>query len=324
MEKVALLVFDGVRVFEFAVAAEVWGLDRTARGVPGFDFTICGPDPSGHTLDSGLTCTPQASLDALQDSDLVVVPGVEDPLAQPPDAVLTALRAAHDRGTTIAALCSGTFILAAAGLLDGKRATAHWQDSDLLAARYPSVQVDQRPLYVGDSNIWTSAGTAAGIDLCLHLVRRRHGAAAAATIARTMVTAPFRPGGQAQFISQPVPLASADEPLAELQTRMLADLAHPWTITELAAHASMSERTLARRFADSTGTTPLRWLIDQRVIAAQERLESTSESIAAIARSCGFGTPLSLRQHFTRRTGLTPHNYRNTFGQRHEVAIGDE
>ncbi|YCK37408.1 GlxA family transcriptional regulator [Actinomadura sp. ATCC 39365] len=282
MRCVGIVVTEQVRVFDYAVASEVWGLDRTDRGVPAFDLRTCGPRGHALTMSTGVTCVPDHGLDGLDECDLVIVPGVQNPARAAHPDVVTALRAAHDRGATVASLCSGAFVLAAAGLLDGRKATAHWLDVDQLAQRHPDVSVDPGVLFVGDGTVWTSAGVAAGIDLCLHLVRRDHGAAAAAEIARTMVTAPFRPGGQAQFITRPVPAGGGpSDSLTGLRERMLDDLAHPWTVPELANLARMSERSFARR--------------------------------------CGFSTPLTLRHHFTRHVGLPPRDYRLAFGRRPEA-----
>lgn len=319
MRRVGILLFDPVRVFEYAVAFEVWGVDRTDRGVPAFELRVCGPQRAGVNLGAGVFCVPDYDLDGLDECDLVIVPGNEHRVVPRrdtfPDDVLRAVRSAHERGATIASLCSGAFVLAAAGLLDGRRATAHWLDTEDLADQYPDVTVDANVLFVGDGSIWTSAGSAAGIDLCLHLVRIDHGATAAMEIARTMVTAPFRSGGQAQFVNNPVPASPAapDDGLGRLRGRVLDDLRHPWTVAELSALAGMSERSFARHFARSTGTSPLRWLSTQRVLAAQRLLEIGDLSITAIARHCGFGSPLALRQHFTRHVGVAPRDYRAAF-----------
>ncbi|MFI0896616.1 GlxA family transcriptional regulator [Streptomyces sp. NPDC020983] len=317
MQRIGILVFDRIRVFEYAVAAEVWGIDRTAHGVPAFDVLVCGPRESPARLAPGLHCTPDHPLEALSGCDLVVVPGVEDVQAPVRPDVLAALRAAHRAGASLVALCSGAFVLAAAGILDGRRATAHWLDNDELARRYPAVSVEPGLLFVGDGPVWTSAGTAAAIDLCLHLIREDHGAAVAAEVARTMVAAPFRAGGQAQYAPAPGPGPdSRTDVMAHVRAHALEDLARPWTVRELAARACMSERTFARQFTRSTGATPLRWLLTQRVLAAQRLLEISDLPVGTVARQCGFGTALSLRQHFTRHVGRTPHAYRLTFRRR--------
>ncbi|WP_328393083.1 GlxA family transcriptional regulator [Nocardia sp. NBC_00416] len=321
MMRVGVLVTEQVRVFDYAVITEVWGLDRTTRGVPRFELRTCGSHRSIVPMTSGVTCVPDHGLDGLDECDLVVVPGVQHPTAPVHPQVRVALRAAHARGATVASLCSGAFLLAAAGLLEGRRATAHWLDAEELARRHPDVIVDPNVLFVGDGSVWTSAGVAAGIDLCLHLVRRDHGAAVAAEIARTMVTAPFRTGGQAQFITHPIPAAQGQiDDLSELRERVLNDLAHPWTVAQMADLAHMSERSFARRFVQSAGGTPLQWLLTQRVLAAQHLLEVSDLPITAIARGCGFGTALTMRHHFTRHVGLPPRDYRQAFGHTRDDA----
>ncbi|MFJ5547509.1 GlxA family transcriptional regulator [Streptomyces sp. NPDC093225] len=305
---VGCLVFDGVRAFDHAVVGEVW------RGRSAFRLTVCGPGGSRVRLGGGLECVPDAGLDALADCDLVLVPGMEEPLAARPPEVLEALRAAHGRGTPIASLCAGAFVLAEAGLLEGREATTHWAIAGQLARAYPGVTVRPEVLFTGDGEIWSSAGVAAGIDLCLHLVRTGHGQRAAAEIARAMVTAPFRPGGQAQFIPSPVPEEGpADDPLARARTEVLAALDAPWTVGGMARAALMSERSFARRFVEATGTTPLRWLLEQRVLAAQHLLEETDLPVDEIAVRTGFASAVSLRPAFARRVGVAPRDYRSAF-----------
>ncbi|MDJ0380010.1 helix-turn-helix domain-containing protein [Streptomyces sp. G-G2] len=307
---VGCLLFDGVRAFDYAVISEVWS--RRAE----FELRVCGPRAARVRLGGGLERIPDHGLEALLDCDLILVPGVEEPLAARDPAVLEVLRAAHGRGIALASLCAGAFVLAEAGLLEGRTVTTHWALAERLAAHYPGTEVRPEVLFTGDGEIWTSAGVAAGIDLCLHLVRSAHGQRAAAAIARAMVTAPFRAGGQAQFIPSPVPSERADgvaDPLSGAREAVLGALERPWTVRRMADAALMSERTFARRFALATGTTPLRWLLEQRVLAAQQLLEGTDLPVEEVATRCGFGSAVSLRPAFVRRLGLSPHAYRQTF-----------
>ncbi|MFB6891190.1 GlxA family transcriptional regulator [Kitasatospora sp. NPDC056327] len=314
MRTVGCVIFDGVRPFDYAVIGEVWANRASRPGLPAFDLRVCGPAGARVRLGGGLERVPDFGLEALADCDLVVVPGMER-LDVPVDpAVHAALRTAHGRGVTIASLCAGAFVLAEAGLLDGRTATTHWAVADQLARRHPAVDVRPEVLFTGEGRLWTSAGAAAGIDLCLHLVRAAHGERAAAAVARAMVTAPFRSGGQAQFIPSPVPEpTAADDPLARVRTEVLAALGTPWTVRRMAALAVMSERTFARRFVAATGTTPLRWLLDQRILTAQRLLEDTDIPVDTVATRCGFASAVSLRPPFTARVGVPPREYRRTF-----------
>jgi transcriptional regulator GlxA family with amidase domain len=313
--RVALVAFPGIRAFDVSVITEVWGTDRTDRGAPAFDLRRVAPDLSTPVpMRGGLSLHPDRPLGWLTDADLVVVPGLDDHLSPAPPAVLDALRHAHTRGTTIAALCGGAFTLAQAGLLDGRRAITHWNLIDLFRARHPHVTVVPDALFIEDGNIWTAAGTAAGIDLCLHLVRLAHGAETAATVARSMVTAPFRTGSQAQFIEHPTPRADRDaDALAAVREHALRHLHEPLTVAGLAARAGMSPRTFARHFTAATGTTPLRWLLDQRVAAAQRLLERTDLPMPEVARRAGFGSEVTMRQHFASRLASSPRAYRAAF-----------
>ncbi|MBT2443461.1 helix-turn-helix domain-containing protein [Streptomyces sp. ISL-36] len=315
--RIALIAFPGVRAFDISVITEVWGSERRLRGVPPFELRRVAAEPTlSIPLSGGLSLTPDRPLDWLAQADLVLVPGIEDPDDEPPTAVLQALREAHAAGTPIASLCAGAFVLARAGLLDGRRAVTHWHLASTLATRYPQVTVEPDALFVEDSGIWTSAGTAAGIDLCLHLVRTAHGAEAAATIARSMVTAPFRTGTQAQFIEHPTPRADRDaDTLAAVRSYALAHLDEPHTVASLAARAGMSPRTFARHFQATTGTTPLHWLITQRVAAAQKLLELTDHPLPEVARRAGFGSEVTMRQHFASHLATSPRDYRNAFRQ---------
>ncbi len=320
-QRIALLAFPGVRAFDVSVITEVWDSDRTLRGVPRFALHRAAADPHAPVpLRGGLTLTPDRPLTWLDDltpMDLVVVPGIEDPDADVPPPVLDALRRAHSAGVPVASLCAGAFVLARAGLLDGRRAVTHWHLARTLATRHPAVRVEPDALFVEDSGIWTSAGTAAGIDLCLHLVRTAHGAEAAATVARSMVTAPFRTGTQAQFIEHPTPRADRDaDALAAVRAHALAHLSEPHTVASLAAVAGMSPRSFARHFQATTGTTPLHWLITQRVAAAQKLLELTDHPLPEVARRAGFGSEVTMRQHFASHLSTSPRAYRSAFRHR--------
>ncbi|MFJ3979126.1 GlxA family transcriptional regulator [Streptomyces sp. NPDC090021] len=314
--RIALITFPGIRAFDVSVITEVWGTDRTDRGAPGFELRRVAAGPEPVPMRGGLTLTPDRTLAWLPRAELILVPGLDDHITPAPEPVLAALRRAHARGTTIAALCGGAFTLAQAGLLDGRRALTHWALTDLLKTRHPQVRVERDALFVEDGNLWTAAGTAAGIDLCLHLVRATHGAEAAATVARSMVTAPFRTGTQAQFIEHPTPHADrAADALAEVRAFALAHLDEPLTVAALAARARMSPRSFARHFAAATGTTPLRWLVDHRIATAQKLLERTDLPMPEVARRSGFGSEVTMRQHFTARLATSPRAYRTSFAE---------
>jgi transcriptional regulator GlxA family with amidase domain len=327
-----VLALDGVVAFDLAVPSAVFGGSvlrdaappwrRDAGGgaaAPGasYDVRVCAASarargPRRVRTADGFALDAPHGLDAVAWADTVVVPGLAPPDADVPARALAALRAAHARGARVVSICTGAFVLAAAGLLDGRRATTHWSAAARLAAEYPRVAVDADVLYVDDGLVCTSAGVAAGIDLCLHLVRRDYGAEAANAIARGMVVAPHRSGGQAQFAEAPVPAAD-DGSLERTRRWMLAHLSEPLTGDALARHAGVSPRTFARRFAAETGTTPLQWLLAQRVLLARRLLETTDEPVARVAALAGFGDALSLRKHFGRATGAAPLAYRRAF-----------
>ena len=313
--RVAVLVFEHPSLFEMAVPCEAWGIDRTASGVPPSEVRVCTPDPSPLHTDVGYTVTAPYGLEALRWADTVVVPAAPKPSGQrrAPEAALAALRAAHQRGARITSLCSGAFTLAEAGLLDGRRATTHWMYTDAFRALFPLVELDPSVLYVGGDGIYTSAGTAAGIDLCLHLVRLDHGAEVANIVARRMVVPPHREGGQAQYVDAPVAELGREDPLAAVVTWAMGHLDRDLSVNDLARRAFMAPRTFARRFRASTGSTPLQWLLHQRVALAQRLLETTDLPIDAVARQAGFGSTPSLRQHFGRVVGTSPHAYRSRF-----------
>jgi AraC family transcriptional activator FtrA len=309
---VVALIFGGVVAFDLATPAQVFGHPAERRR---YAFTVCTPEPGPVPTHTGFAIVAEEGLDALERADMVVVPGHDDVERAWPPAALDALRAAHARGARVASVCTGAFVLAAAGLLDGRRATTHWNDARTLAALHPSVRVDPDVLYVDEGDVLTSAGVAAGIDLCLHLVRRDHGAERANRVARRIVVAPHRSGGQAQFVERPLP-AGASAPAGGIAATLdwaLERLGEPLTVADMARHALMSERSFARRFRAETGTTPLRWLIDQRVAHARRLLERTDLPVEAVAAESGFGSAVGLREHFGRAVHTTPAAYRRAF-----------
>ncbi|MCX4821379.1 helix-turn-helix domain-containing protein [Streptomyces sp. NBC_01142] len=309
MGTVALTVTDGMLHFELSVAYEVFGADLSHVADPWYDVSVCGP---GAVQVGRFRLEPDCGFDQLPHADTVIVPGWADVDEDPPADLVDAVRAAHDAGARVASLCTGAFVLAAAGLLDGRRATTHWAHTRALAARYPRVEVDPDVLYVDNGSVLTSAGKAAAMDLCLHLVRLDHGSAIANTVARRLVVPPHRAGGQAQFVTAPVP-ARDDHPLAELFPWAIERLDHALTVEDLARRANMSSRNLGRHFRSVTGTTPLQWLLTQRIRRAQELLETTGDSVDAIAAATDMGTATTLRRHFNRTIGVPPDTYRRTF-----------
>ncbi|WP_330299429.1 GlxA family transcriptional regulator [Streptomyces sp. NBC_00503] len=311
MHRVAIVVQPGIRAFDLAVITEVWGPDRGLLGVPPFELRRCALSPGAIPLPGGLSLTPDRGLEWLAGADLVVVPALARPCDPTPEPVLAALRDAHARGIAVAALCAGAFILAEAGLLAGRRAVTHWSLAPALAGRHPSVHVEEAPLYVEDGGVWTSAGVASGIDLCLHLVREAHGAEAAAAIARSMVTGPFRTGDHAQYLDRPTPVADRTaEALAAVRARALGRLREPLDVGTLARWAGMSPRSFARHFAAATGTTPHKWLLGHRLDEARKLLERTDHPVTEVARLAGFTSEVTFRQHFTARVGTSPRAYR--------------
>jgi AraC family transcriptional activator FtrA len=312
LHRIAALLLEPMAAFEYAVAAEVFGLDRTDDGVPPFEFITAGPvagEPVG--LNSGGAIVPTHAWSDAIDADLVVVPASAIREDYPAD-LLDVIRTAHARGATILTICSGAFTLAATGLLDGKRATTHWRYLDLFRKRFPQVDVSMDVLYVDNGSIITGAGTSAGIDACLHLVRRELGAGVANVIARRMVVPPQRDGGQRQYVQAPVPECTADS-LQPILLHVLENLHEPHSVSSLARHAVMSERTFARRFVAETGTTPHRWLLQQRVLRARVLLERSDASIEQIAGDVGFSSAALLRAHFQTVVGTSPQRYRRAF-----------
>ena len=313
LRTVAAIVLPGVAPFELGVVCEVFGVDRTDEGVPPMELRVCGIEP-GKPLNftTGAQIVPTYGLDACADADLVAIPAGRL-AADYPDEVLEVLRAADRRGAYILSVCTGAFVLAAAGLLDGKSATTHWKYGAQMAELFPEVRVNTDVLYVQEGNIITSAGTAAGIDASLHLIRTEHGPVAANKIARRMVVPPHRDGGQRQFVKEPVPECDSDG-FGQVLGWMLSNLDADIAISDMAAKAHMSPRTFARRFRDEVGTSPLRWLTEQRVLAAQGLLESSDHGIEEIARQVGFGSATLLRHHFSTAVGITPTAFRSRFG----------
>ncbi|TXS31087.1 helix-turn-helix domain-containing protein [Streptomyces sp. ms191] len=295
------------------VVAEVFG--APPAGLPRFDFALCSDRPGQVPTDLGVPLAVEHGLDRLAVADLVLVLPWADFRVPPPDPVLDALRAAHARGALVGAHCVGAFALAAAGLLNGLRATTHWRFAELLARRHPDVTVEADALYVDEGRVLTGAGAAAGFDLCLHLVRREYGAAAANTVARDLVLPPHRDGGQAQYLVAPVPEDGEDERLAEVLAWARAHLHEPLPVAELARRALMSRRSFARRFAAATGTTPHAWVLGLRLSRAEELLETTELPVEEIARLVGYGSAAVLREQFVRRRGVPPRTYRRTFGR---------
>ena len=313
LKKVVLLALPGVAPFEFGVICEVFGIDRSSTGGPSFDFIIATADPGPVPTSLGFDMTITSGLDEAADADLIAVPAHS--MGGVDERFLDVIRAAHARGAWILSVCSGAFVLAEAGVLEGRRATTHWMHTTRLAAQYPSITVDPDVLFVEDRRVITSAGTAAGIDAALHLVRLEHGAAAANVIARRMVIPPQRDGGQAQYIPTPVQERCSDS-LAPVTEWMLDNLSEDLSIEQMARRALMSSRTFARRFRDDVGTTPAAWLNRQRILQAQQLLETTELGFETIAQQTGFGTAAVLRHHFLKVLQTTPTSYRRAFGAR--------
>jgi AraC family transcriptional regulator, transcriptional activator FtrA len=318
LRSVAAVIDDGISPFEFAIACEVFGVDRSADGLPGLDFRVCSPLPGPVRAETGFQVLAPLRLEAILTADLIVLPanGIG---YQPSDELVEGLHRAVARGARVISLCSGAFPLARTGLLDGRRATTHWRYTELFRQEFPQVELVPDVLFVEDGPVATSAGTAAGIDLCLHVVRRSLGTAAANGIARRMVVPPQRDGGQAQFVEAPVRDIGARS-LAPLLDRARAQLDQDLSVTVLARWAAMSERTFARRFREETGTTPHQWVLGERVALAEHLLETGGLGIEEVARRCGFGSATMLRHHFGRMRRTAPTAYRRAFGVRTPTA----
>jgi transcriptional regulator GlxA family with amidase domain len=313
LKKIVCIALPGMAPFEFGTICEVFGIDRSDMGGPAFEFTVVAADPGPVPVKHGLQLVVPDDLSAAEDADLIAIPaylwtGFDD-------RVLDVIRRAAARGAWVLSVCSGAFYLAEAGILDGKRATTHWMHADKLAERYPAIEVDPDVLFVEQGNIVTGAGTSAGIDAALHIVRKELGAGAANVIARRMVVPPQRDGGQAQYIDSPVPECRTDS-FAEVTQWMMEHLQEDLSIEQLARRALMSTRTFARRFRADTGTTPAAWLNRQRIIRAQQLLEESDLGLEQIAQRTGFGSAAVMRHHFVKVLQTSPLAYRRTFGAR--------
>ena len=312
---VVALLYEGLCMFEFASAAEVFGMARPELGEDWYRFETCAAEQGEIQGQYGTRIRPDGNLDRLTEAGTIIIPGWKGVDAPVPLPVVDALRLAHARGARLLSICSGSFVLAATGLLDGRRATTHWRYAEAMRLRYPAIEVDPDVLYVDEGQLLTSAGSAAGLDLCLHLIRRDRGPAIANHVARRLVIPPHREGGQAQYVERPVAKRERDllGPVMDTMRRRLAD---DLPLATLAAMATMSERSFIRRFKASTGTTPADWLTTLRVDRARELLESSALSIDLIAGQTGLGTATTLRHHFRRKLGTSPGAYRQRFAAR--------
>lgn len=324
MHTVAALIYDAVNPFELGVATDIFGFERPELDVPWYRFLICADEPRPIRSSVGLLLTTPYTLEDAKTADTIIVPGSRPGMVPVSEALLETLRHSYQRGVRLIALCTGTFLLAAAGLLDGRCVTTHWAWAAQLAEQYPQVHVDPRKLYIDDGQILTSAGTAAAIDLSLHVVRQDYGAEIATAIARRMVVPPHREGGQAQYIEMPFPpLSAKNEPFDATLAWIIDHLQEPLTVEQMAARAMMSPRTFARHFQATLGTTPYQWVLQQRIVLAQRWLETTNETIEQVAFRCGFSSAATFRLHFQRLLRLPPQRYRSAF-QREKTREGTE
>jgi len=310
---VVALAYDGLCTFEFGVAVEILGLARPELGPDWYRFAVAAVDEGELRATGGVRVMADGDMSLIAQAGTVIVPGWRGADTPVPDALCQQLREAHRRGCRILSICSGVFVLAAAGLLEGCRATTHWRYLETLQQRYPDVEVVPDVLYVDEGTVLTSAGSAAGIDLCLHLVRRDFGQEAANSVARRLVVQPHRDGGQTQNIVRPVPVARESKRLGLLFDYLHQQLADNHTVASLASRAGMSPRTFLRRFQDATGTTPARWLLNERLMRARGMLEKTRLSLDSIAIQVGFGSSSTLRYHFQQHFSVSPAAYRKSF-----------
>lgn len=312
-DTIAVIAFNGISPFHLSVPCAVFGEDRRDAGVPQFKVLVCAVEKGGVATNAGFALTGLHGLRDMENAGIIIVPSWRDPNELPPQPLLRALSKARQRGATLVGLCLGSYVLAAAGLLDGRRATTHWAWADDLAGRYSQIQVDRDVLYVDEGEIITSAGGAAGIDCCLHILRTLHGAETANRVARRMVVPPHRQGGQAQYIEQPLRESPAVDRFAQALEWVQQNLDQPHSLDALAARVFMSRRTFTRRFRQATGTTVGKWLLGQRLVLAQRLLETTGKPIDMIAQEAGFGSGVSLRQHFNKVLKISPARYRKEF-----------
>jgi AraC family transcriptional activator FtrA len=309
---VAVLAYEGLGTFEFGIATEIFGLERPEMGDDWYRFTACSLEPGPIRTNSGLMVQAKEGLEAFERAGTIIIPGWKSADTPVPQDLIDALAGAHARGARLVSLCSGAFVLAATGLLDGRRATTHWHYADALAAKHPRVEVDPSVLYVDEGALLTSAGSAAAIDLLLHIVRKDFGPKAANRVARCLVMPPHRDGGQAQFIESPVPVRP-DGKLAPLLESLRRRLDQPITIPELASVSAMSQRTFLRRFRAMTGVTPGRWLLQARIDAAKALLEDGWLPVSQVAFQSGFRSAEAMRYHFRQEVRLSPREYRERF-----------
>ena len=311
---VVVVAYDQLGLFELGIAVEIFGLPRPEVGPNWYRFAVVAAEAGMLRSLGGISIQIDGGLDILQQAHTIIIPSWKGPNAAAPAELIEALKQARSRGARLVSICVGAFVLAQAGVLDGRRATTHWRHAASLAEQYPKVSVEPDVLYVDESDILTSAGSAAGIDLCLHIVRRDFGPTIANQVARRLVMPSHRDGGQAQFIERPVPALRESSRLGPLLERMARDISADHSIATLAADAGMSVRTFLRRFHATTGLSPGEWLVNERLNRAREMLETSMAPIEEIATRCGFGTAETLRHHFRRRLSLTPTRYRKLFG----------
>lgn len=317
MYTIAIIAYDAVNLFQLGVATEIFGVERAELKVPWYRLLICATEPGPVRTSTSLLLNAPYHLEHLAEADTIIVPSSPRfRTTAAPDDLLEALRTAYQRGTRVISFCTGAFLLAAAGLLDGRRATTHWAWAAELATCYPKVQVNPHVLYVDDGQVLTAAGTAAAIDLSLYIVRQDYGAEIAAAVARRMVVPLHREGGQAQYIETPFPDLDENDPFGATLAWIAAHLDREFTIEQLAAQAAMSRRTFARRFSATLGMTPYQWILQQRIVLAQRLLETTNKPVEQIATCCGFHSAATLRLHFQRFLRISPQAYRHTFQQK--------